>query len=623
MNVGVAHSEVNPNTRVMNSRGMWLTYALGVGLLHIVFLSIPFCSVPVAWTLTNIIHNLVSPRILAGEVAQDIWCREPGTPHHRQVLTEEVLRPQRESKKLQDAGKALRDMLSLDLFHFTPLQIVLAALMLSLLAFEFLAAARQHQRSHGSRPAVIAKQRVLGQVQDGMSETGWGKKLKSSRKKDKNKQTVTSKDFRSAEVRDWGKNAPGEMKQRRGKKVLKRRSRYPLKELKASELDSSETDELSSSEGEDLEDEAARYEEEGYYPDEQRANSLGKQKEVGGGNHAVSQPISPSAPPSYMERFHSDSFLTKEEQKKIQQAFPKFEAADGGRVHAPVEYVQIMELAESVHNYGVSANFTIAQVERLATLAMTPGDWQTTVKAALPNMGQYVEWKALWYDASQAQAKVNAIAEGDQRDWTLDLLTGQGQYANNQTNYDWGAYAQISAAAVKAWKALSKKGESGGHLTKIIQGPQEPFSDFVARMMEAAGRIFGDPEQAMPLVEQLVYEQATQECRAAITPRKSKGLQDWLRVCRELGGPLTNAGLAAAILQGQKCSGTGDRRVCYNCGKPGHLKKECQALTKKRAPGLCTKCGKGYHWASECRSVKDIRDQRQAYSARASPGRRG
>lgn len=60
MNVGVAHSEVNPNTRVMNSRGMWLTYALGVGLLHIVLLSIPFFSVPVAWTLTNVIHNFVS-----------------------------------------------------------------------------------------------------------------------------------------------------------------------------------------------------------------------------------------------------------------------------------------------------------------------------------------------------------------------------------------------------------------------------------------------------------------------------------------------------------------------------------------------------------------------------------
>ncbi|GAA6085423.1 ORM1-like protein 3 [Tachysurus ichikawai] len=58
MNVGTAHSEVNPNTRVMNSRGMWLSYLLGIGLLHIILLSIPFVSVPVVWTLTNLIHNM-------------------------------------------------------------------------------------------------------------------------------------------------------------------------------------------------------------------------------------------------------------------------------------------------------------------------------------------------------------------------------------------------------------------------------------------------------------------------------------------------------------------------------------------------------------------------------------
>lgn len=59
MNVGTAHSEVNPNTRVMNSRGIWLSYVLAIGLLHVVLLSIPFVSVPVVWTLTNLIHNLV------------------------------------------------------------------------------------------------------------------------------------------------------------------------------------------------------------------------------------------------------------------------------------------------------------------------------------------------------------------------------------------------------------------------------------------------------------------------------------------------------------------------------------------------------------------------------------
>lgn len=70
MNVGVAHSEVNPNTRVMNSRGIWLAYVISVGVLHIVLLSIPFFSIPMVWTLTNVIHNLVSqgfsPRARAG-----------------------------------------------------------------------------------------------------------------------------------------------------------------------------------------------------------------------------------------------------------------------------------------------------------------------------------------------------------------------------------------------------------------------------------------------------------------------------------------------------------------------------------------------------------------------------
>jgi hypothetical protein len=32
-------------------------------------------------------------------------------------------------------------------------------------------------------------------------------------------------------------------------------------------------------------------------------------------------------------------------------------------------------------------------------------------------------------------------------------------------------------------------------------------------MTEAAGRIFEDPEAAMPLIEKLVYEQAMQECK--------------------------------------------------------------------------------------------------------------
>lgn len=128
-------------------------------------------------------------------------------------------------------------------------------------------------------------------------------------------------------------------------------------------------------------------------------------------------------------------------------------------------------------------------------------------------------------------------------------------------------------------------------------------------MTETAGRIFGDPDYAAPLIEQLIFEQATQECRAAIAPRKSKGLQDWLRICREIGGPLTNSGLAAAILKVQKKSpAVPERRTCYNCGRMGHMKKDCRAPKRNQGPQrLCARCGKGYHRADQCRSVRDLK----------------
>ena len=60
MNVGTASSETNPNTSYFNSKGMWVTYVILVLFIHYVFLSLPFLSVAMAWTLTNVLHNFVS-----------------------------------------------------------------------------------------------------------------------------------------------------------------------------------------------------------------------------------------------------------------------------------------------------------------------------------------------------------------------------------------------------------------------------------------------------------------------------------------------------------------------------------------------------------------------------------
>lgn len=126
-------------------------------------------------------------------------------------------------------------------------------------------------------------------------------------------------------------------------------------------------------------------------------------------------------------------------------------------------------------------------------------------------------------------------------------------------------------------------------------------------MIEAATKIFGDPDTAMPLIQQLVYEQCTKECRTAITPYKHKSMEVWMKVCRELGGPLTNAGLAAAVVQLGKTAFT---NACFKCGRKGHYLKQCPERNRgriregPRPPGLCPPCKKGNHWANECRSAK-------------------
>ena len=149
------------------------------------------------------------------------------------------------------------------------------------------------------------------------------------------------------EERFKGKYALGELRKRDGKGEMKRdgageapkgRSLHPpLDEFKALAVSSSESDkELSSSEETDLEEEAARYEGERYQPDEGRANQSQNKTEASRDNcqfAALSlgpRLLGPSAPLPYVQRYHSDSFIPKEEQRKMQQAFPVFEGAEGG-----------------------------------------------------------------------------------------------------------------------------------------------------------------------------------------------------------------------------------------------------------------------------------------------------
>ena len=79
----------------------------------------------------------------------------------------------------------------------------------------------------------------------------------------------------------------------------------------------------------------------------------------------------------------------------------------------------------------------------------------------------------------------------------------------------------------------------------------------MARVLEAAGRIFPDTEAAHPLIKQLIFEQCNKECCDVLRSNNDKSLEAWTKLCRELGGPVTNHGLAAAMMAAFQTSNNG------------------------------------------------------------------
>lgn len=158
-------------------------------------------------------------------------------------------------------------------------------------------------------------------------------------------------------------------------------------------------------------------------------------------------------------------------------------------------------------------------------------------------------------------------------------------------------------------------------IAKIIQGPEEPYQDFVARLLQAVDRVVGDPDAGSLLVKQLAFENANRICQEALRPYKKRGsISEFIRICADIGPSyVQGVTLAAALKESlqRNHSGNKEKGTCFTCGRPGHLAKNCrqQAALKRqesspnhpsRQPSLCPRCRKGKHWASGCRSQTDI-----------------
>ena len=273
--------------------------------------------------------------------------------------------------------------------------------------------------------------------------------------------------------------------------------------------------------------------------------------------------------------------------------FPVPEDAQQRRYYEPLPFKQIKELKQACAQYGPTAPFTMSIIENLNSQYLPPNDWKQVSRACLSG-GDYLLWK------SEFGEQCGIFADRNRRNGlqvNFEMLMGEGAYraTNQQLNYPPEAYPQINEAALIAWKRLLTSNKKSENLSKIRQGPDEPYQDFVARLLDSVLRVIGDEEAGMVLTRQLAYENANSACQVALRPyRKKGGLADYIRICADIGPSYMQGLTIAAALQGKAV-----KEILYQQANKGKIKNRVNG-----PPGSCFSCGQIGHRAIQCPQKK-------------------
>nr|UDP23606.1 gag protein [Human immunodeficiency virus 1] len=140
----------------------------------------------------------------------------------------------------------------------------------------------------------------------------------------------------------------------------------------------------------------------------------------------------------------------------------------------------------------------------------------------------------------------------------------------------------------------------------IKQGPKEPFRDYVDRFFKTLRAEQATQDVKNWMTDTLLVQNANPDCKTilrALGPGAS--IEEMMTACQGVGGPSHKARvLAEAMSQAkgtimmQKSNFKGSKRIikCFNCGREGHIARNCRAPRKKG----CWKCGKEGHQMKDC-----------------------
>nr|AJG43475.1 gag protein [Human immunodeficiency virus 1]AJG43477.1 gag protein [Human immunodeficiency virus 1]AJG43478.1 gag protein [Human immunodeficiency virus 1]AJG43479.1 gag protein [Human immunodeficiency virus 1]AJG43480.1 gag protein [Human immunodeficiency virus 1] len=300
--------------------------------------------------------------------------------------------------------------------------------------------------------------------------------------------------------------------------------------------------------------------------------------------------------------------------KGVSQNYPIVQNLQGQMVHQAISprtlnaWVKVIE--EKGFNPEVIPMFTAlsegATPQDLNTMLNTVGGHQAAMQMLKDTINEEAaEWDRLH------PVHAGPVAPGQMREPRGSDIAGTTSTLQEQVAWMTANPAIPVGDIYKRWIILGLnkivRMYSPVSILDIKQGPKEPFRDYVDRFFKTLRAEQATQDVKNWMTETLLVQNANPDCKTilrALGPGAS--LEEMMTACQGVGGPGHKARVLAeamsqvnnANIMMQRGNFKGPKRIikCFNCGKEGHIAKNCRAPRKKG----CWKCGREGHQMKDC-----------------------
>nr|AFP26650.1 gag protein [Human immunodeficiency virus 1] len=299
---------------------------------------------------------------------------------------------------------------------------------------------------------------------------------------------------------------------------------------------------------------------------------------------------------------------------KISQNYPIVQNLQGQMVHQPISprtlnaWVKVVE--EKAFSPEVIPMFTAlsegATPQDLNTMLNTVGGHQ----AAMQMLKETINDEAAEWDRLHP-VHAGPVAPGQMREPRGSDIAGTSSTLQEQIAWMTSNPPIPVGDIYKRWIILGLnkivRMYSPVSILDIKQGPKEPFRDYVDRFFKTLRAEQSTQEVKNWMTETLLVQNANPDCKGilrALGPHAT--IEEMMTACQGVGGPSHKARVLAEAMSQvnntnimmQRGNFKGPKRIikCFNCGKEGHIAKNCRAPRKRG----CWKCGKEGHQMKDC-----------------------